>query len=94
MLHLVAAAHDHSMQDGDTSAAMSVLAPAWEALEEGMHKAPHGRAFPPSSPGSRTGKTLLHAGACHVYPDRTALTGITRILWVAEPLIQLTMCWA
>ena len=44
------------------SAAMSALAPAWEALEEGMHKAPQGGAFPPSSPGSRTGKVLLHAG--------------------------------
>ena len=43
------------------SAAMSALAPAWEALEEGMHKAPQGGAFPPSSPGSRTGKILLHA---------------------------------
>ena len=26
-----------------------------------MHKAPAGRAFPPASPGSRTGKTLIHA---------------------------------
>lgn len=49
------------MQDGNTSAAMSALAPAWEALEDGMHKAPCGAAFPPSSPGSRTGKILLHA---------------------------------
>ncbi len=59
------------MQDSDVPAAMSALAPAWEALEDGMHKAPQGKAFPPSSPGSRTGKILLHAGAflllsCHV----------------------------
>ena len=26
-----------------------------------MHKAPAGRAFPPAKPGSRTGKTLIHA---------------------------------
>ena len=26
-----------------------------------MHKAPAGQAFPPASPGSRTGKTLIHA---------------------------------
>ena len=49
------------LQEADTSAAASALAPAYNALEDGMHKAPAGRAFPPASPGSRTGKTLIHA---------------------------------
>ncbi len=67
------------MQDGNSSAAMSVLAPAWEALEEGMHKAPHNRAFPPSSPGSRTGKTLLHAGASHCRVHLNALLSTAKL---------------
>ncbi len=77
------------MQDGDTSAAMSVLAPAWEALEEGMHKAPHNRAFPPSSPGSRTGKTLLHAGVSHLRLDKTAMTSRKEPFCVADT----AGCW-